>query len=377
MFQRALQALESDSSRATILVSVVGAALVAAWTSWLFCGSLPVYAVSTQARIEVVPGPFPVQAAVRGRLTAIHAEMGDEVAEGALLFELDSATEQLALKSAERRLSALRLELAPLRRKASAVSDATARQREAARVSGLQAEARLAEIKATEGYLEHSSRSVSTLAQMGAIAALEEKKASSELESIIAARRASQIEVVRKGLEMRLGNADRQADLADIEHEIAAREGLCAELEVSIEALEHDIARRTVRAPGAGRVGELAKLQLGAWVEAGDRLASIIPPGSFQIVAQLEPDAALGRIHANLPSRVHLDGFPWTQFGMIEGRVLRTGSEVRDGLIRVNLSIDRINPVIPLQHGLPGVAEILVEETTPAEQILRSLSRYP
>ncbi|AKT42427.1 HlyD family secretion protein [Chondromyces crocatus] len=377
MFHRALQALESDSFRTTLIVSVIGGALIAAWSCWLFCGSLPVYAVSTQARIEVVPAPFPVQSPVRGRLTALHVDIGDEVTVGTLLFELDSVTEQLELKTAERRLAALHLELAPLRRKAGAVADAATRQREAARFSGLQAEARLEEVKAAEGYLESNTRSVMALAQQGAVAELERRRATSELEQVIASRRSSQLEVVRKGLETRVGHADRQAALAEIEHEIATREGLCAELEVRIEALQHEIARRTFRAPVDGRVGDLARLQLGAWVEAGDRMAAIVPPGSYQILAEFEPDTALGRIRPGLPSRVHLEGFPWTQFGRVEGHVVRTSSEVRDGRIRVALSIEHVNPVIPLQHGLPGVAEILVESSSPAEQILRALSRYP
>ena len=60
---------------------------------------------------------------------------------------------------------------------------------------------------------------------------------------------------------------------------------------------------------------------------------------------------------------------------MIEGHVIRAGSELRDGLVRVDLSIDRINPVIPVQHGLPGVAEVMVDTASPAEHILRAIGR--
>lgn len=374
-FHRALQALESDSLRSTLIVTLVGVALAASWIAWLFWGSLPAYAVSTQARIEVVPAPFPVQAPVRGRLTAVHVGIGDEVAAGALLFEIDSAPERLELKSAERRIAALDFELAALRRQSSAVGDAAAGQHEAAKLSGLQAEAHLQEVKAAEELLENVARSVTTLAQAGAIADLERQRATSELKQRIASRRSSQLEIARKALETRIGGADRRADLAELDHDIASKEGLHAALEVQIEALEDAIERRRIRAPGAGRVGDLARIQQGAWVEAGDRLASVVPPGTFHVVAELKPDTALGRVRPGLPSRVHLDGFPWTQFGMIEGRVLRVGSEVRDGLIRVDLSIDHINPVIPLQHGLPGVAEVMVETISPAEHVLRAIGR--
>lgn len=375
MFQRALQALESDSRRSSLITAVVGVALAASWIAWLFWGSLPTYAVSSQARVEVVPAPFPVQAPVRGRLVAIHATIGDEVAAGALLFELDSVPEQLKLKAAKRRKAALDIELAALKRQAGAEDDAAAGQREEAKLGGLQAEARLREVRAAEEFLDTNARRMTTLEKQGAITDLEKQKATSDLKQLVESRRSSQIEIARKKQEMRVSHADRQADLAEIEHKIAFQEGLYAGLEVEIEELDREIERRMIRAPSAGRVGDLAKIQQGAWVEAGDRLAWVVPAGSFHVVAEFKPDAALGRVRSGLRSRVHLDGFPWTQFGMLEGHVLRVGSEVRDGLIRVDLSIETVNPVIPLQHGLPGVAEVMVESSSPAEQILRSLGR--
>lgn len=376
MFHRVLQALQSDSPRSVVVVSTIGALLATSWAVWLFRGSLPIYVVSTAARVEVTPGPFPVQAAVRGRLTAIHAGIGDEVVAGALLFELDSVAEQLELKSARRRIAALEVELAALRRQAQSMADAAAGLSQAARLGGLQAQARLREVRAAHGLVESSARDLTNLAKVGAVAQLEKQQATAQLEQLGAIRRSSQLDVSKKEAEAAIAQADRQAHVAGLEHEIAAQEGLRTALEVRVEVLEHDIERRKIRAMGAGRVGDIARLQAGAWVEAGDRLASVVPPGAFHVVAEFTPDAALGRIHAGLPTRVHLDGFPWTQFGMIDGEVIRVGSELREGLVRVELSIDHINPLIPLQHGLPGVAEVMVESCSPAEHIVRALGRW-
>lgn len=64
------------------------------------------------------------------------------------------------------------------------------------------------------------------------------------------------------------------------------------------------------------------------------------------------------------------------QYGPVPATVARVASEVRDGRVRVEMTVDPSrNPRVPLQHGLPGSVEVLVERVTPAALILRTAGR--
>ena len=86
----------------------------------------------------------------------------------------------------------------------------------------------------------------------------------------------------------------------------------------------------------------------------------------------LFPAAAVGRIRPGQAARLRLEGFPWTQYGLLRATVSAVGNEADAGLVRVELAIeaDPDSP-IPVQHGLPGSVEIAVEKVSPAILVLR------
>jgi membrane fusion protein (multidrug efflux system) len=111
-------------------------------------------------------------------------------------------------------------------------------------------------------------------------------------------------------------------------------------------------------------------------VQEGEKLGAIVPLGRLRAVAQFPPSAALGRIRLGQRARVRLDGFPWAQYGSIPATVSRVAGEVRDGQVRVELSIaPAAASRVPLQHGLPGSVEVEVERLTPAALVLRTAGR--
>ena len=95
----------------------------------------------------------------------------------------------------------------------------------------------------------------------------------------------------------------------------------------------------------------------------------------MRIVAQFSPATALGRVRVGQRASMRLDGFSWTEFGMLEATVVAVASEARDGLVRVELAVDGLPPGIPLEHGLPGIVDIAVEQATPLRLVLRALGR--
>ena len=81
-------------------------------------------------------------------------------------------------------------------------------------------------------------------------------------------------------------------------------------------------------------------------------------------------------MQAGQPARVRLHGFPWTEYGSLLARVSAVSSEVRDGVVRVELAVDRLPASLPMTHALPGSVEIEVERVRPAALVFRTLGGW-
>jgi membrane fusion protein (multidrug efflux system) len=170
--------------------------------------------------------------------------------------------------------------------------------------------------------------------------------------------------------------SDRKARLAKLEREAVELESDATIAESTIHRLEHDIALRSIRAPVSGRIGEALEFREGSVVRPAEKLGAIIPLGRPRAVAFF-PAAVVGRILPNQPARLRLAGFPWTQYGTIPARVADVGNEASAGMVRVELTLsERFSSAIPLEHGLPGSAEVEVERTSPATMVLRAAGQF-
>jgi membrane fusion protein, adhesin transport system len=70
---------------------------------------------------------------------------------------------------------------------------------------------------------------------------------------------------------------------------------------------------------------------------------------------------------------MRLDGFPWAQYGSIDATVSRVATEIRNSAVRVEFApAGTGNPTDIMQHGIPGVIEVAVEQTAPASLVLRA-----
>jgi membrane fusion protein (multidrug efflux system) len=146
-----------------------------------------------------------------------------------------------------------------------------------------------------------------------------------------------------------------------------------AAAEVALGQPEYEITKRWIRSPAAGQLGEVANVQIGKVVHVGDKLGAVVHPGALKAIADFFPPAALGRIQPGQPAWLRLKGFPWTQYGAVAARVTNVASEVRDGLVRVELTVDADSASpIPFQHGLPGTVEVEVDRVSPATLVLRT-----
>jgi membrane fusion protein (multidrug efflux system) len=182
--------------------------------------------------------------------------------------------------------------------------------------------------------------------------------------------------VSRLEREHRTKDSGRTARLAQFHRELTQLDGDIRTAEATLARLDHSIEQTRIRAPIAGRLGEVAGIQPGAVVRQGDTLDVVLPVGSLRVVAHFLPAVALGQVQPGQPARLRLEGFPWAQYGSLAATVSSVANEAHDGVIRVELRlIPESLTAIPLQHGLPGTVEVEVARVSPATLVLRGVGQ--
>jgi multidrug resistance efflux pump len=368
-----MHSLAADSFSHSMLGTLLAAALLSSWVTWFFLAGVALYEVSETARLEVDQAAHTVEAQVAGRVSATHLVLGREVQIGDVLVELDADTQRLQLKEEQTRLATLAPQLVVLRDVVTAEERARGEDWQAGRMALDQARARYREAASAAQLSDREAERMAHLHARKYIAELDFLRAGAEAEKRRAAADALRLEISRLEWDQRMRGSDRQASAERLKHEIAKLEEQMADAAAATERLEYEIEKRRIRAPVAGRLGEVANLRIGAVVREGDKLGAVVPPGTLKVVADFLPPSALGRIQPSQPARLRLEGFPWTQYGAISATVASVASEVRNGRVRVELAIrpDSASP-IPLQHGLPGTVEVEVDRVSPATLVLRT-----
>lgn len=376
-FTRALRTLEADAPHRNSTLLALTAILFALWAGWFIAARVGVYAVTATARLEVDREHHPVGAPVSGRVVAVSLKVGQRVTAGEPLVDLDATAEQLARTEEEVRLAPAASQIGLLREELAAQQRALEEERRSAAAGIAENEARMRQSETAAEFAAEEAARLATLHASGLVSDLEALRARNQATERENEARSVRFAAERLDREYQVREQDRAAQIARLQREIAALDGLRAEAAAAADRLGFDIEQRTVRAPISGTVAEVSPLTVGSIVTAGDRLATIVPDGDVRVVAFFPPSAALGRIAAGQQARVKLEAFPWTQFGAAPAVVTSVASEPQDGRIRVELSIDRTAaPALPLQHGLPAEVDIEVERVSPAALVLRSVGAY-
>jgi multidrug resistance efflux pump len=372
-FSRSMQSLAADGFRYSLSGMLLAAALLSAWTAWFFIARITLYEVSAGARLEVSEAAHPVEAQVAGRVRATHLVLGQEVQGGDVLVELDVDAQRLQLEEERTRQAALASQPVELRNEISAEEAAKHEDQQAGRIAIDQARARYREVEATAQLRVQEAQRLDFLHAHAAAAELELLRAKAEVRKNWEATNALRLEISRLERDLQMRVSDRQTRLPRLRLYVAQIEGQISVSRATSERLENEIEKRYIRAPVAGRLGEVATLQVGMWVREGARLGAVVPPGTLKVMADFLPSAAIGRIQAGQPARLRLEAFPWTQYGAVSATVASVASEVRDGRVRVELAV-RPNPasLIPVQHGLPGTVEVEVDRVSPTILVLRT-----
>ncbi len=206
----------------------------------------------------------------------------------------------------------------------------------------------------------------------GALTEAEDERAAAEAKTRRSEAEVQQLAAARTDAEQRSRGSTLRAQLAGLRREAAAVEGEQAALRAAIDTILGEIARRKVRAPIAGRIGEVAVLRAGAFLKEGDPVASIVPRGDLRVVAAF-PLASVGRLREGQPAQVRLEAFPWTEYGTLPAAVQSVATEPQHGRVRVELRVLAGAPAaLPVEHGLAGTAVVEVERVSPATLVLRA-----
>jgi membrane fusion protein, adhesin transport system len=372
MFSRTLGQLAVERHGHGRLAAIVALVLLALWLVWFTGSRLAVYAVSDAARLEVDQSPVRVQMPVDGRLVSTRLTMGRRVTAGETLAQLDVEAQSLGVNEQQARLNGLVPQIARL--EAEIVEQTSSRRDEEAAATVAQAEARASQAQAVEAaeLAASQERRMTSLAANGLIQEADLSRAQSETRQKKSAAEALRLAGERLGAAQQHQDAEHRVRLERLRREVAALRAELVTGAATVQRLEHEGQLRRIVAPVSGTLAEVATLATGQVLRAGDAVATIVPDGGLRIVAAFRPADALGRIRPGQAARLRLDGFPPAQFGSIGAVVSTSASELRDGRVRVELALTRLPAGVPLQHGLPGIVEIEVEQLSPAALVMRA-----
>jgi membrane fusion protein (multidrug efflux system) len=361
--------------RGRLALGLLPVGLLAVWGSWFGWAHTTVYERSVQARLEVHREVYAIDAPGEGRVVMANVELHRSVRAGEVLVELSREQQERQVAEAEALLRGLGPQLEAARAQLEAEQRALVEQQGQGAAGVEEARARLIEAEAVARRAREEAASTEQLWKRQVVSDLEWSRARTELERALASEQAARAALRGTKLGGTMQSTERRTRLAALRGEIARLEADESVARASVERLREELERRVVRAPAEGVLGETSSVRVGAQLKAGDPIATVVAGGDVRIVAQFPPASALGRIRAGQQARMRLEGFSWTEFGMLKATVVAVASEVREGLVRVELSVDALPPGIPLEHGLPGTVDIAVEQATPSQLVLRTLGR--
>jgi membrane fusion protein (multidrug efflux system) len=373
-FSQTMRSLQADGFRPSRWGLIVVGMLVAAGSGWLFWAQIAVYETTRQARMEVGGAVHPVAAPMAGRVAAAHLELGRLVQTGDLLVELESESARLLLEEEKSRLTTFTRRREALAEQIAAEEAAWPDERTTAQLTTDESRARQREANARAQFADAETERMKELGTGGLVSKSESQRVEAEAGQQRASASALALTVAKLESVEKSRGRNQETRRARWRRDTALLEGEIATAAATIKRCEFDLEQRRIRAPVAGRLGEIGEdLHIGGFVSAGQRIGAIIPQGELKAVAHFSPFTSLGRIRPGQPARLRLDGFPWAQYGSVCATVASAANEPRDGSIRVELAVQMdAASLIPFQHGLSSTVEVEVERVSPVRLLLRA-----
>ncbi|HEX2571151.1 MAG TPA: HlyD family efflux transporter periplasmic adaptor subunit [Polyangia bacterium] len=375
-FERTLRSLERDTPRPLQLGIGLAALGLTLWMLWLFYAPISVYAISQSARVEV-QAAFPVEAQVRGSVVATHLVLGRPVKAGEVLVELDAEALRIAAREKRTLLENLTAQSAAIEGQLHAEEALLDERQRLVQRRLAEAEARTREAHALAAYADKEAARTEILVQERLESRSNYDRSRADAKARRALAEAARLAGARITAEGRVEESDTQRNVARLHRELETLRGQQATVTGEIESIEHQIERCRIRAPSAGHLAETANLQVGAVLESGQKVATILPEGRLTLVAEYAPEDAIGRIEPGQTAYLRLAGFPEIRYGTVAAVVARVAHETRQDRVRVELQVDpRSTSAVHLEHGMPGTIDIEIERVSPARLLLRTVTGW-
>src|SRR6185436_12758185 len=288
-FSRTLRSLEADGHRRWAAGLIPALLLLAVWGAWFFMARVSVYEVSDRAWLAVDREAHPIAAPVSGRIASLRIALGQQVAAGEELAVLEGEEQRSRLEEERARWTGLGQQAAALRQQIAAGQQELTERRSASQAGVEETRSKLREAEAAAHLADQQA-----------------ERAKSEAEQKHAAAESLRQTLDRLGFEEQGTASEQRGDIDELERELALLASQASSAEAAVRRLERDLELRTIRAPVAGRIGQIAPVRVGSVVAAGDPLAMVVPQGEIKAIAELLPASAIGRIRPGQRARIVL-----------------------------------------------------------------------
>jgi len=376
-FAQTFARLRGDASRFGVLALVLALAALGGWVAWAIWSDVPVYATSSDARIELDSATYPIDAPLLGRVTRSALEVGKLVRRGDVVVELDARAEALQRQEAQARADGVAPQIVRLQAQIQAELAAREAERAGAGLTARQAQQNARQARVAVQVAEDDMARARELHASGMTSARALSQAEAETETRRLALIGTDAATDLVPQEQARRERERDVRIESLRGQIAAAQAQQATDRASIDRLDYEIERRRIRAPIDGRLGEAMLLHEGAVVDEGDHLAAIVPDGKLRLIAQYPAASAFGRLRPGQSARLRLDAFPWAEYGSVDATVAGVAQELRDGRVRVELTLES-SPAFRgrIEHGMPGTVDVLVERASPLRLVLRTAGQW-
>ena len=168
-------------------------------------------------------------------------------------------------------------------------------------------------------------------------------------------------------------------------NETLEQENRIAQLESNAAALEISLQQTTITAPERGVVTALDVRGHGAVLQAGQKIAEIVPAGTRLLAEARVLNRDIGFIEPGLPVKLKLDPFPYQDYGTVPGTILyvspdaqqdeQLGSYYKVVIAPEQTSITAKGRSIALRPGIALTADIVTERKSILNLILAPFSK--
>ncbi|MFO0552069.1 MAG: HlyD family efflux transporter periplasmic adaptor subunit [Polyangiaceae bacterium] len=375
-FQTTLRTLRAGAGLHPAAWLIGASVLLAGWIAWFVLSEVAARESSSRASVAAGRGPHQVNAPAAGLVASSRLVLGAVVHRGEVLVTLDDTADRATRVELEARLGAVSKELDALERSMQARARQGASEREVAERAATEQQARNAAVDAEVelALLEAERAAKGFEGGTGSRAELERAEANhTRLVAELAAGRAG------------LGRRQREVDVVDATTASALEEIALARTRVvgqgsvlrgELDALVMRARAAEIVAPIDGTIAAVdAGVLPGSHVAVDQNVATIVPSDALKVVAEFDVKRA-ARLAPGQTARLRVDGFDWTRYGVVELRVEAVGTEPRDGLVQVELSVVDAPQRFRLRGGLTGTVDVEVERASPWSMVARELGDW-